>query len=252
MDRAFHGIKNLYGNNGFEKIQAAHFLIIGIGGVGSWVCESLVRSGVLNLTIVDLDDICVSNLNRQIHTLHNNIGMLKVRAMQERLLAINPELNLTIIEDFFSESTMDSILKPKYDYVFDAIDSVKSKCILLDQCRRKKQPVICIGGSGGKTNPTKIVINDLLRSINDPLLAQIRRRLRTEYSFSKFANKPFKIPTVFSTELPNDSLAEISSSSGPNNCQTNLGSASFLTASFGMAAVSYVLNHIAEYHERSD
>lgn len=252
MDRAFQGIKNLYGQKGFEKIQSAHFLVIGIGGVGSWICESLIRSGVTNLTVVDLDDICISNLNRQIHTLHNNIGKLKVEAMQERLVAINPNANIVCIEEFFSESTMNTILEKKYDFVFDAIDSVKSKCLLLDQCRRRNQPVICIGGSGGKTNPTKIMVNDLLRSINDPLLAQIRKKLRQDFSFSKFANKPFKIPAVFSSELPNNSLNISCSHLGPINCQTHLGSASFLTASFGMTAVSFVLNKIADYHERSD
>lgn len=251
MDRTFEGIKNLYGNEGFQKIQQSHFLIIGIGGIGSWICESLIRSGATEITMVDLDDICISNTNRQVHTLHNNIGKMKVDAMKQRLLEINPNIKVHCIHNFFSESTQDSILNKPYDFVFDAIDSLKSKCILLDQCRRRKIPVICIGGAGGKTDPTQIEIRDLKNTISDQLLFRVRRALRKkDYSFSIYANKPFQVPTVFSKEVARKSFQEPSeqqNENGPINCQTGFGSASFVTASMGFAAVSFVLNAITNY-----
>jgi tRNA A37 threonylcarbamoyladenosine dehydratase len=251
MDRTFEGIKNLYGLPGLEKIQNSHFLVVGIGGIGSWICESLVRSGALEITLVDLDDICISNTNRQIHTLHNNIGQMKIDAMKDRLLKINPNIQVHCILDFFSGSTKDSILNKNYDFVFDAIDSLKSKCLLLDECHKKKLPVICIGGAGGKTDPTQIEIRDLKNTISDQLLFRVRKALRKkEYSFSIYANKPFKVPTVFSKEVARKSVmeeSELKNSNAPLNCESGFGSASFVTASMGFAAVSFALNTITDY-----
>ena len=246
MNRAFEGIIHLYSADGFDKIQKANFLVVGIGGIGSWICESLVRSGALNITIVDLDEICLGNLNRQVHTLANNIGELKVDAMKERLLAINPNINLKAIADFFSETTKDVILEPKFDFVFDAIDSVKSKSILIDECKKRQYPFICIGGAGGQVDPTKIEIRDLNRVENDQLLFKLRKSLRKFFGYKKYYNNPFKIPTVFSMEDPilHDLEESEFSESQSRNCKTGFGSASFVTASFGFTAVSYALKAV--------
>lgn len=248
MDRTFEGIINLYGETGFQKIQSSHFLVVGIGGIGSWICESLARSGATKVTIVDLDDICISNINRQIHSLPSNIGHFKIDEMKKRMLEIAPEIQVNCIHDFFSESSKDTILKPKFDFVFDAIDSLKSKCILLDECRERQLPIICIGGAGGKTDPTQIEIRDLKNTISDQLLFRVRRALRKkDYGFSIYANKPFKVPTVFSKEVARKDESQacsLKNNNAPKNCQNGFGSASFVTASMGFAAVSYALNKI--------
>ncbi len=241
MNKQFEGIKNLFSENTFSKISEAHFCVIGIGGVGSWICESLIRSGATKLTIVDLDDLCFTNINRQIHALQTNVGKYKVDEMKARLQQINSEAQIICIYEFFTEKTKDTILNQRFDFVFDAIDSLKNKCLILDECRRKNIPVITIGASGGKTDPTKIEIKDLSKSINDSLLFRVRKSLRRDYSFSKFENKPFKIPCVFSTELSSKKTQ-----AGLSNCQSGLGSASFVTASFAFAAVSYVLKSLHE------
>ena len=244
---AFEGIENLYGKSGFKKIQAAHVLIIGIGGVGSWCAESLARSGINHLTLVDMDEICISNINRQIHALTTTVGQSKIDVMKERLLQINPELDCKGIFDFFSESSKDLLTSNEYHFIIDAIDSVESKALLHSMAQKLSIPIICIGGSGSRIDPTKIVINDLNKSVNDKLLKQLKRRLRRDYQFSKFTTKPFKIPTVFSTEEPLDGeIQDCELKSGRRiNCQSGLGSASFVTATFGMIAVSYVLKKIS-------
>ncbi|MBD64560.1 MAG: hypothetical protein CME62_05110 [Halobacteriovoraceae bacterium] len=247
--RAFEGIENLFGKDGFGKIRKAHILIVGLGGVGSWVAESLVRSGVEQISLMDMDEICVSNINRQVHADSESIGKAKVEAMKTRLLTINPELKCHLYFEFYSQKTAHTILEEKYDFIVDAIDSVKNKALLLDTAVKNNIPILCIGGSGARLDPTKITINDLNKSINDKLLKQLKRRLRRDYSFSKFKEKKFNIPTVFSTELPleNNEMEECELKTNRiKNCQSGLGSASFVTASFGFTAVSYILRRVSE------
>jgi len=244
MSFAFEGIKNLYGADGLDKIQKSHFLVIGIGGVGSWICEALARSGATHLTIVDLDDICVSNINRQIHALATNTGKQKIDEMKKRLLSINPNINVNCVHDFYSEESSDEILSNNYTFIFDAIDSLKSKCILIAKCKEQNIPLICIGGSGGKMDPTKIEIKDLNHTINDSLLFHVRKKLRKNFGFWRYYDRPFKIPTVFSTELAKEASSDNCYNDKKINCQSGLGSASFVTASFGFAAVSYVLSQV--------
>lgn len=247
MDRSFEGIQNLYGSEGFAKIQNAHILIIGIGGVGSWCAESLARSGVGEITLVDMDEICVSNINRQIHALSSTVGQAKVEVMQKRLLDINPQIRVNAIFDFLTEKTLDILKQAKYDYIIDAIDSIKPKALLHVKAKELELPVVCIGASGARVDARKITMGDLSKSINDKLLKQLKKRLRREHGFSKFEKRPFKIPTVFSTELPLESeIEECDLKAGKiKNCQSGLGSASFITASFGLMATGFVLNKIA-------
>ncbi len=250
MKNAFLGIENLYTKDGLNKIAQANFLVIGIGGVGSWICEALARSGAQFVTLVDLDDICVSNINRQVQTHTQNIGKFKIDEMKLRMQQINPQIQVTCIHDFFSESSCESILNQKYDFIFDAIDSMKSKCILIDACKKKQLPLICSGGSGGKTDPTCIEIRDLNRTINDPLLFRVRKNLRKNYNFRRYHDHPYKIPTVFSTQLPQEIKSTNCSPQQKINCQSGLGSASFVTGGFAFAMVSYVLGKIV--HAQDD
>lgn len=246
MSREFEGIEKLYSKDGYKKIQECHFLVVGIGGVGSWICESLARSGALKITVVDMDDICVSNINRQVHSLSNTIGQEKTAAIKQRMELINPNIEVHEVFDFYSISSSDSILQTKYDYVFDAIDSLKSKCLLISECKKRNQPIITIGAAGGKRDATLAVVKDLNRTINDKLLSCMRKDLKKNYEFWKFHDHPYKIAAVFSSEVAQFNEQEECEIAGSKirNCQTSYGSASFVTGTFAFLAVSYVLNQI--------
>jgi tRNA A37 threonylcarbamoyladenosine dehydratase len=246
MNRAFEGIESLYSTAGFKKISECHFLVVGIGGIGSWICESLTRSGVLKITIVDMDEICVSNINRQVHSLSTTIGQTKTNAMAQRLKLINPDLEVNEIFDFFTISTASEILNKRYDYVFDAIDSLQSKCILVSECKKRDQPVITLGAAGGKKDASLVAVKDLNRTVNDRLLSCMRKELKRNFEFWKYHDHPYKIAAVFSPELAKFNETEECTVSDEvvRNCQNAYGSASFVTGSFAFVAVSYVLNEI--------
>lgn len=248
MSTQFEGIINLYGKEAFKVFQKSHVLVVGLGGVGSWCAESLVRSGIGSISLLDMDEICVSNINRQVHALHSTVGRSKTDALEERLKDINPDINISSIFDFFSSSTQDLIEENHFDFIIDAIDSVTPKALLLAKAKELGIPIIATGATGARIDPTLITINDLNKSINDKLLKQVKRKLRRDYQFSKFTKKPFHIPTVFSKEIPLDQdLSTHKLKSGKKiNCQSGLGSASFVTSSFAMTAVSYVLNQLAQ------
>ena len=148
----FGGIARLYGNRQSEALQQAHFCVIGIGGVGSWVAEALARNGIGQITLIDLDDLCITNINRQIHALSNTIGQRKVDVMRDRIIQINPECIVNCIEDFVTLENMREILSNGYDYVIDAIDSVNVKSAVIAHCKRNKLPLITIGGAGGQVD----------------------------------------------------------------------------------------------------
>lgn len=247
----FDGIKRLYTNPSFEILQKSHVAIFGIGGVGSWACESLARSGVGNLTIVDLDDICISNTNRQLHAHDGNYGKLKVQAIKERILSINPDCRVNCIEDFFSDTTKDDILNNShFDYVIDAIDSLKSKCILISECKKRNIKIITTGGAGGKFDPRYIRINDLSKSYNDKLLQLVRTNLKRFYGFKKITNGKYHIPCVFSPEfrtMPEDSCDATSL-----NCQNGFGSITHITGTFGFMAAGYVINDLLDKKAKAE
>jgi len=238
----FDGIKRIYTDNSFDLITKSHIAIFGIGGVGSWACESLARSGVGELTLVDLDDICISNTNRQIHALDNNYGKMKVTVMKERILQINPDCKVNCVEDYFSEKTKDEILNKDFDYVIDAIDSVKSKCILISECHKKNIKIITTGGAGGKFDPSFIKVTDLNRSYNDKLLNTVRNNLKRFYGFNRFRNNKYKIPCIFSPEFKTE--PEQSCNAKSLNCQNGYGSLTHITGTFGFMAAGYVLNDL--------
>lgn len=246
MTNRFEGVQSLYGADLFNTIQNAHIAVIGVGGVGSWSCESLARSGVGELTIIDMDEICISNTNRQVHTLNSTTGQMKVDALGKRLLDINPDLKLNIICDFFTQTTIESILTAHhYTYIIDAIDSLKNKALLIGECHQRNIPIITVGAAAGMKDASKIIITDLNKTINDKLFKRLRRILKFHYpEFKKFNKKPFGIYAVHSTETVHFTNTVPEQFDEIRNCKTGFGSACHVTAALGFNAAGKVINEI--------
>jgi len=253
FETRFGGIARLYGKSGLEKLRAAHVGVVGIGGVGTWAAEALVRSGLGALTLVDLDEICVTNINRQLHALTETVGRAKVEVMAERLRAINPDCRVTAQQKFFNAQTSAELLAPKFDFVLDAIDDVTNKVLLLVRCRELNLPVITSGGAGGRRELTSVRVGDLSQASHDKLLAEVRRRLRQEHHFPA-GQSAMGIPCVYSVERtvfpqPDGSVCAMRSEAEDGarlNCNGGLGSATFVTGAFGFAAAGMVVRNIAE------
>ena len=199
FEQRFGGIGRLYTPEGLAKLRQSHICVIGIGGVGSWAVEALARSGIGKITMIDMDDICVTNINRQIHALTSTVATLKTEAMKTRIAEINPECQVEIIDDFISPDNLADYLNRGYDYVIDAIDSVKTKAALIAYCKRNKIRLITTGGAGGQTDPSQIQIADLSKTIQDPLASKVRSLLRKEYHFSQNPKRKFGVDCVFTT-----------------------------------------------------
>lgn len=247
FDRRFSGIARLYGTQGLARFQAAHVGVVGVGGVGSWVAEAFARSAIGKMTLIDLDHVAESNINRQIQALSSTLGQAKVVALAERVAQINPRCEVISIEDFITPDNLPELIKaPQFDFVVDAIDSVKAKAALLAFCRAESIPIVTVGGAGGQIDPTRIEVRDLSRTEQEPLLASVRRRLRQNYGFPRGAKK-FGIDAVFSTEpltFPTVCDTQVDGITGLN-C-AGFGSAMVVTASFGMCAAALVLRKLVE------
>lgn len=253
LDR-FSGVARLYGTDVLARFRAAHLAVIGIGGVGSWAAEALARSGIGALTLVDLDDVCLTNVNRQIHALDGQVGRPKVEAMAERVRAINPDCTVRAECCFFTDKTAGQILDRGLDGVIDAIDAVRPKCLLLAECARRGIPVVTCGAAGGRRDATRIEVADLARTRNDALLHQVRKNLRADYGFPRGdgSKKKFRIPAVFSAEdaVYPQSDGCVSSERPPDlpaglRCDAGYGTATHITATFGLLAAGQLLNHLA-------
>jgi len=244
----FGGVARLHGNDGIQKLQNSHVCVIGIGGVGSWVAEALARSGVGKMTLIDADDICVTNINRQIHALTETIGQEKVSVMAQRIKSINPDCQVNQETTFFLESTAEKLLKPKYDFVVDAIDSIKHKCLLISLCKEKGINLVTLGGAGGKTEIKDIQLCDLGLTYGDRLLSKVRATLRKNYHFPKYKNKKFKVMSVFSPEavkLPWCDLPEGEERTSLKlDCNNGFGTDVNVISVFGITAAHYVINQI--------
>jgi len=270
FEKRFDGIARLYGRSGLERLRAAHVGVVGVGGVGTWAAEALVRSGIGALTLVDLDEVCESNINRQLHALTETVGRAKVEVMAERIRAINPVCRVTAEQKFFNAQTADELLAPKYDFVLDAIDSVANKVLLAARCREKRLPVVCCGGAGGRRDGTQVRIADLAKVTHDRLLAEVRKQLRKGFQFPADGSA-MGVECVFSAEppvfaqpdgtvcaqrsgtgiLPVRLLPESERTGEPPaplrlNCNGGLGSATFVTGAFGFAAAGIVVRRIVE------
>lgn len=248
----FGALGRLYGRSGLERIQQAHVAVIGLGGVGSWTVEALARSGIGALTLVDMDEVCLSNVNRQLHALNGTVGRSKADVLAERVAQIAPECWVTVENCFFTETTMDRLLAPGFDYIVDAIDATKHKCLLIAESKKRALPLITCGGAGGCVDPSRVQIADLSRTINDPLLLQVRKCLRREYGFPKQSRHKFKVDCVFTDELPvfpmSDGSVRCEREAGTDyrlNCDQGFGSAAFLTGTFGFFMAAEVIKQLA-------
>lgn len=248
----------LYGQQAFDRFLSSHVAVIGVGGVGSWAVEALVRSGIGRLTLYDLDHVAESNVNRQLHAVEENFGKAKVSALAERIVKINPQCHVNAVEQFIEQDTLRMLDGCGFDYVIDCVDNFRIKAALIAFCRRNKIPAITVGGAGGQIDPTRIKLADLSRSEQDPLLAKCRKLLRREYGFPSNTKRRFDVPCVYSTEQQRypDNLGSVcmdrpSAIESSLNCG-GYGSAMTVTASFGLVAVSYVLRRISEAKNSSN
>jgi tRNA A37 threonylcarbamoyladenosine dehydratase len=258
-DQRFGGTQRLYGISGTDVLRQSHVCVVGIGGVGSWVAEGLARTALGQITLIDLDDICVTNTNRQIHALRDTVGVAKVEAMAQRIMQINPACQVRQIEDFVTPDNVSELLNSTYDYVVDATDSIKAKAAMVAHCKRNKIPIITIGGAGGQVDPTQIAVTDLSKTIQDPLAAKLRSELRRFYNFSTNARRRFGIDCVYSTEQLRYPQADgsvcskksLTDGSVKLDCNNGLGAAVAVTATFGLVACSRVIEKlISKYNNQ--
>ena len=224
----FGGTARLYGEKALQLFADAHICVVGIGGVGSWAAEALARTGIGAITLIDMDDVCVTNTNRQIHALRDNVGLAKAEVMAERIRQINPECRVTVVDDFVTPDNVAQYMNAGYSYVIDAIDSVRPKAALIAYCRRNKIPLVTTGGAGGQIDPTQIQVTDLAKTIQDPLAAKLRERLKSD----------FGVVQSDGTVCAMKATAE-----GPKrmDCASGFGAATMVTATFGFVAVSHAL-----------
>lgn len=258
-EQRFGGVARLYGRDGLARLRAAHVAVIGVGGVGSWTVEALARSGVGALTLIDLDDVCITNVNRQLHALDGQIGRPKVDALADRVRAINPHCAIDPLAQFFTASTAEELLATPFSFVVDATDKLANKCLILTACGARQIPVLTIGGAGGKRDGTQVRVRDLAHTEQDELLRQVRRKLRREFGFAQGLHRsdpsvqvPFGIPAVFSPEKPvfphSDGTCSTESEPGSSltlDCASGFGTATHVTAAFGLAAAGEVVRRIA-------
>lgn len=248
----FDGLDRLYGRGSLNRLAKSHVAVIGIGGVGSWSAEALARSGIGQLTLIDLDDVCISNTNRQLHALSSTIGRPKVEAMAERIALINPECTVHAVQDFLTASTLASLLALGFDHIIDAIDSLNNKVCLLSHCYQVKQPVVTVGGAGGRIDLSKIDICDLSQTTNDGLLRRVRKQMRKD-GLVTLDTPSYGIPAVYSRERPrflakNGQICFEGSQTDRQrlNCESGYGTASFVTGAYGFAAAGRVVSDLLE------
>jgi tRNA A37 threonylcarbamoyladenosine dehydratase len=250
----FGGVARLYGRDALARLAAAHVCVVGVGGVGSWVVEALARSGVGALTLIDLDDVCVTNVNRQLPALDGAIGRPKITVLAERVRLINPECRVETVAEFFTAATAERLLAPRFDYVVDAVDLMSHKALLIAGCRARGLRVLTVGAAGGRRDGTKILAGDIGEA-GDELLRQVRKKLRRDHGFSAGAHRGITrmgVAAVWSTEAPVFPWADGTCAAEPEpgsnltlDCATGFGTAAFVTGTFGFVAAGVVVRAIA-------
>lgn len=241
-ERRFTGIRRLYGDETFSLYQQAHVLVAGAGGVGSWAIEALARTGIGHLTLIDMDVLVASNVNRQLPALSDTFGCSKISVLADRARGINPRIRTTLIDDFLTRDNIAGLMADTPDLVLDCTDDVDAKISLVVWCRRRRIPIVVAGAAGGKTDPTTLHVDDLTRTHRDPLLAKIRRQLRRDCGFPKDPAEKFGIPCVYSSQPVHTPPGE-SCDTGNLSC-SGYGSTTMVTASMGMMAVAEGLRHM--------
>ncbi|WP_017446304.1 tRNA cyclic N6-threonylcarbamoyladenosine(37) synthase TcdA [Gayadomonas joobiniege] len=251
----FGGTARLYGEPGLKTLAESHVAVVGLGGVGSWAAEALARSAIGKISLFDLDDICVSNTNRQIHAVSGSYGQSKCAAMATRIQLINADCQIFAIEDFVTAETVREYITTEFDYVIDATDSVACKAAMIAHCKRNKIKMVTVGGAGGQLDPSQIQIGDLAKTIQDPLLAKVRNTLRREYGFSRNPKRKFSIDAVYSLEQlkypTNDGgtcLAKPEMQGGSGlDCATGFGAGVVVTGTFGFFAASLAIKRLTQH-----
>lgn len=254
LDR-FGGVGRLLGRAGLARLHAAHVCVVGVGGVGSWAVEGLARSGVGAITLVDLDDVCVTNVNRQLPAIDGHIGRPKVTVLAERVLAINPACRVETVQEFFTKASADRLLAAPFDYVVDAIDNMTNKALLIAEARALGRRVLTVGAAGGRCDATQIQAGDLGEAENDLLLRQVRKKLRRDHGFTAGVQRGkmhFGVRCVWSPEQPifpwADGTCQATAEPGSNlrmDCDSGFGAAVFVTGVVGLAAAGEVVREIA-------
>ena len=257
-ESAFAALPRVFGRRACEYLASMRVCVVGMGGVGSWAVESLARTGVGHLTIIDHDDVTVSNINRQLHALTHTVGESKVELMRDRVHAISAECDVNAVDDFLAETNLPRYLDQQFDVVIDAIDSIRFKAAMINYCKRNDLPVITTGGAGGRTDPLAVGVTDLSRTWNDALAARVRKRLRSDYGFTKNPKRKFGVECVFSSEQPvyPDNFGEVTHArpgipGASLDCDQGYGSVSMVTGTFGLVAASRAIKLALPNMEKS-
>jgi tRNA A37 threonylcarbamoyladenosine dehydratase len=255
VDSRFAGIDRLYGAGAVARLAKKHVAVVGLGGVGSWAAEALARSGIGNISLIDADDVCVSNTNRQSHALEGAYGRMKVDAVAERLRAINPNIQIEPLAQFVTTKNIEELLGGPFDAVIDACDALRVKVDMIAFCKRRKIPIIVSGSAGGRADPTLITARDLTRTEHDILLGLVRRRLRDDYGWTRNPKRYFGVQAVFSRENVNYPQADgsVCKTRAPDaetglklDCSGGLGAAMHVTATFGMVAAARAIERLLD------
>ena len=253
INERFRGLDRLYGAGSGICLAQKHVCVIGVGGVGSWVVEALARSAVGYLTLIDADDVCVSNTNRQLHALEGQYGRVKVEVMAERARAINPEIQVEAFAEFLTPANLERLLDRGYDLVVDCCDAFRVKVEMIAWCRRRKLPVIVSGSAGGRIDPTLVRVRDLSRTEHDAMLALIRKKLREEFRFPRGPKRYFGVQAIYSLEnvrYPQSDgsvcgLRPDATEGGLKlDCGGGLGAATHVTATFAFVAVAAAIQKL--------
>jgi tRNA A37 threonylcarbamoyladenosine dehydratase len=257
-ERRFGGLERLYGARSGVALQQARVAVVGIGGVGSWAAEALARSGVGALTLIDLDHVAESNINRQVHALTETLGQSKIAAMAQRIRSIHPDCRLTLIDDFLTPDNVQELLPAELSVVLDCTDQVAAKIAMVLQARARKQALIVCGGAGGKTNALALKMGDLSETTHDALLARVRNTLRRDHRFARasnaagqslkripkmgvrvlWVNQPTRLPEVWEQQAEGQALQGLSCA--------GYGSTVTVTAAMGFAAAAEAVNIILQ------
>jgi len=259
LSRRFGGIARLYGDKGLARLSQAHVCVIGIGGVGSWVAESLARSAVGYITLIDLDVVSESNINRQLVATSDNLGRDKVLVMKDRIEQINPYCRVAAVDEFITRDNLEHLINTEFAYVIDCIDDFRTKAALISYCRKQKIRILTVGGAGGQFDPLKVRQVDLSRTKQDVLLARTRKLLRQDYGFARNLKRSFGVPCVYSEEqlvYPDGdggvcaqrpiSDPDSDTSNNALNCAGGMGSITHVTGTFAFVASGFVVTQLAE------
>lgn len=254
----FGGVSRLYGEAALEALSRAHMAVIGLGGVGSWTAEALARSGVGELTLIDMDEVCITNTNRQTPALTSRVGQSKNQVIAERLRDINPEIRLHCIEDFLDSNNLPDYIGPQHHVIVDAMDAAITKSALVAYCSARKIRLVTVGSSGGKADPTRIQVADLARTEGDPLLAKIRTQMVQRHGFARSSSRKFRVDAIFSPEQmvypkPDGTICmekQVMQNGVRLDCTGGFGSSVMVTGTFGFVAATRAVERYLQLVER--